>query len=191
MSNSIDQIVSRQSANLGEKEFLIYQPDDISITFRELDELTLAAIDLFRKLDVSYDSKVILRLSNSLEFVIFYLAIMRMGGVVIPINPTLKLSQISRVISHSGAKLVVTSDNLFDDDTEQCFSGINTLVLSKNHYASKDYQFIAASSTEKNIHDGVMNLASIIYTSGTTGNPKGVALSQENMIGNAIAISKA
>lgn len=190
ISDSVDQIISRQSLSLGKKEFLIYQPDNFSVTFTKLDLLTLSAIDTLHKLGIPYDSKVILRLCNSLEFVVFYLAIMRMGGIAIPINPTLKLSQISRVVSHSRAKLIITSDNLFDDDTKRHFANIDTLVVSKDYYVSNKHFFIPASSAESAIQNDVAGLASVIYTSGTTGNPKGVALSQQNIIGNAIAISK-
>lgn len=108
-----------------------------------------------------------------IETVVSLLAIMRAGGVAIPINPVLKAPQAEHILRDSGAVLLMGDA-----------SRLNTLsVPIPSVVFGEDWDAMAAqdpSGSAQRVRVPA-DLAMILYTSGSTGRPKGVMLSHENL----------
>ena len=137
--------------------------------------------------------RVALMFLNQKEFLLGFYAGLRAGLVVVPINIQMPPEDIRYVLQNSGTKLLLTTAQ-FAPNLEG--SPLPMLVANQSE-ASKHPSLedvleqgnpafspppSAATSTEN-------QMRFLIYTSGTTGRPKGVMLSEENLLGNLAGIS--
>jgi fatty-acyl-CoA synthase len=171
------------------------------ITYRHLiREVDSLAGFLEHKFSVAKGEKVLLFVQNSPQFVIGYYAILRAGGVVVPINPMNTAEElrfyihdcqiktgiigqelyerIQPVFDSTALKNVIVAaysdylspDSLNEDIPEEVKKGAAEL-LNHDHMSWKDaVQGLFAPSEMTSLAD---DLAVLPYTSGTTGLPKG------------------
>ena len=146
----------------------------------------------FRSQGLEKGDRVAICYSNSVEWVVFDQAALRLGLVVVPLYTADRADNIAYVIGNSGAKLVLFAESKLwhevsttDEDTS-CIEQ----VLAFTGKAGDKVKLVDDWLPEHGQHfeRGVAaadDLASIVYTSGTTGRPKGVMLSHRNMLSNA------
>lgn len=130
---------------------------------------------------------------------------MSMTGVVhVPIYPTIGEDEYRYILQHAEVKMVIVGD-------QKLFEKINPIVSQLADFAgiyafedvkgAKNYEEILAlgeakkeelSAQLEEIKKSIQpdDLATLIYTSGTTGVPKGVMLTQNNLVSNFVAHSK-
>jgi long-chain acyl-CoA synthetase len=147
--------------------------------------------------------KICLISENRPEWVAFDLAILSIGAVTVPIYPTSTPEQISHIIEHSEARMVVVAGATHLEiirkngkyqniDMWVCFDKTVTPSNCKTPKWMMEQSKTVDSFTYFQTVSKVIpqDLATIVYTSGTTGEPKGVMLSHENIVSNTIASAK-
>lgn len=135
--------------------------------------------------------RVALMFMNQKEYLVSLFAILHAGAVAVPINITLPPEDILYVILNSGTRFMLTTEAF------------------AHHFDGKPLPFLVANQTEPKydsyeaaIENGDENFGGIpfgtpdsmrilMYTSGTTGKPKGVMLSEQNLISNLEGITPA
>ncbi len=141
---------------------------------------------------IGNDDKVALITPNSLEFLITFFAVGKVGGVVVPVNNMLKEEEYTYILNDAEAKMLVTSSK-FAAQTEklQETTGIETTVwiddLPKQegkNFLFSEVMAIPNEGGDVNADKSIDELAVLIYTSGTTGHPKGAMLSYKNIFSN-------
>ncbi|OGS51746.1 MAG: hypothetical protein A3J79_08120 [Elusimicrobia bacterium RIFOXYB2_FULL_62_6] len=166
------------------------------MSYGELLRNTDRAADMFWQSGVRKGDAVAIVLRNSMEFVIAYFALSKLGAVSVPINYLVtKESEIQYMLESSRCKGVVTSREhikpylhlkrrlhslkfIMSTDFTADESVINFWqYLRHAHYPREAGRALAGE------HD----VATILYTSGTTGHPKGVLLTHRNMLENSRA----
>jgi long-chain acyl-CoA synthetase len=145
-----------------------------------LDRARAVAQELATNFDVQPGDRVGLWLKNRPEFMLAYFGILNAGGVVVPINNFLKPDEVSYMLNDSGAKVLVTEDELgaHTPAIEVAVPGLK--VLKAEAFAALP----PATGEFPRGHRAQQDLAVIIYTSGTTGRPKGAMLSHGNLLHN-------
>jgi len=131
---------------------------------------------------------------------------MSMAGLIhVPIYPTISDSEYEYILAHSEVKTLLISDKLlykrlvpladkvetikniyvFNEGIEgvKSWTEIRDLGTQNRDKYKEELETIKASIKPE-------DMVTIIYTSGTTGNAKGVMLSHNNLISNAISTSK-
>jgi len=105
-------------------------------------------------------------LERSLEMIVGLLAILKVGGAYVPIDPDYPQERISFMLQDTQVKILLTCESL-----ETSLPNHQAIVVCLD----KDWQQINQAS-QKNLNSAVSadNLAYVIYTSGSTGKPKGV-----------------
>lgn len=148
------------------------------------------------------DDRVLLISENRIEWILFDAVFSHLGITSVPVFPTTSPSQLEYMINHSNCQAVVVSNKFqlkkieeIEDKVskvrhiisiDDCESEINsfltyTKLLTLCEKSEDELEnFILKHSATINPDD----LLSIIYTSGTTGNPKGVMLSNKNLVAN-------
>jgi long-chain acyl-CoA synthetase len=127
---------------------------------------------------------------------------MAMIGVVhVPVFTSLNDNEIKHVIDHSGAKMVIVSDckllKCIKPIVESCSTPIEMYAFDEVAGTDNWIEIVikgkAASEQTKKEVESIKNqitgdtFATLIYTSGTTGQPKGVMLSQRNLVSNFLS----
>jgi len=154
----------------------------------------------FRDLGIKKGNKLILLSENCPNWVITDLANLCLGGITVPIYPSLMPEQIKYIIEDSDAEVVVCSSPelwqkiqvikkdltkvkhyivFFKDPPEEVFT--LEQIMERGEKVSKENPgLFEGMALEVEPEDD----ASILYTSGTTGLPKGVILTHKNFISN-------
>jgi len=132
---------------------------------------------------------------NSVEWVVFDQAALRLGLVVVPIYSSDRADNIAYILANSGAKLVLFEQASTWDEvalSDEDISDVKTVLVFNDQRKEKTnaVELVSQWLPEQGQHleRGLAeadDLASIVYTSGTTGRPKGVMLSHRNMLSNA------
>jgi len=132
---------------------------------------------------------------NSSSWCISYLAILRMGGVVVPLDPGLKKSELESLLTDCGASGVICSGSKVEDFKQlrqeiEAFETIISLDSGSSFGVTSNDELIRKAEREniKLTDSDPEKLAILIYTSGTTGKPKGVMLSHWNIVSDILAV---
>ncbi|MBI4729607.1 MAG: AMP-binding protein [Acidobacteria bacterium] len=122
-----------------------------------------------------------------------YGAILRMGGIVMPMVFLLAVPEIRHILADSGATAVITSPEFYPN-VKAAAGGLDSppkvIVLGDPVPADPGVlsyaELLGGADSEHPIVDrDDSEIAVIMYTSGTTGRPKGVTLSHGNLLFNA------
>jgi fatty-acyl-CoA synthase len=111
------------------------------------------------------------------------------GGVLVPINTRLAPAEISYILRHAGARVL-----LLDDELEASAAPIRADCPDLQHVilASEYEQFLHGGSEEASpppLPRGEDTPICILYTSGTTGQPKGVVYTHRGAYLNALSVA--
>jgi long-chain acyl-CoA synthetase len=154
-------------------------------------------------LGVMKEDKVAIISENRPEWIVADMAVVTLGAVDVPIYPTLTPKQIEFIFKDAGVKLAVVSNPLQLGKLLKIRGGLKTLrnIILMNEKSEPgnnkilSYADIYAKGEEyEKLHPTYFrellskakpeDLLTIIYTSGTTGNPKGVMLTNDNLVTN-------
>ena len=153
------------------------------LTYRELDEASNRAAQLFRSLGLKPGDRVGVLLRNSLEFAITYWAVQRSGLIANLLSTHLKAAEAAYILGDSGARVLVTSADVGEtalalaSRREELIPQVRTL-LSVGPGPLDGARAFAVALQEmpaEPVPDQVSGFY-LIYSSGTTGRPKGIML---------------
>jgi amino acid adenylation domain-containing protein len=146
---------------------------------------------------VARGDRVAVFLDNSFEAVVSLYAILRVGAVVMPINPLTRKEKLAYLLDDARASALVTHA-LLKETWEGAISRSRTvhtcIVAEVDASTARDdrcMSFEHALAMPGEPREVVLvdqDLAALIYTSGSTGEPKGVMLTHLNMLSAARSI---
>jgi long-chain acyl-CoA synthetase len=123
------------------------------------------------------------------------------GAVHVPIYPTIGEDEYKYILEHSESKLLITGDSkLFEklNPIARRIPALKDVYSFEQVEGAKNYEeILILGESARGEQEGKLfklkasvapgDLATIIYTSGTTGVPKGVMLSQNNLVSNFVS----
>ncbi|MBP5856005.1 AMP-binding protein [Marivibrio halodurans] len=143
---------------------------------------------------------------NRVEWVLAQFAAGMAGGVAVGVYPTSPAAEVSYVLGHADAEIVVCEDQEQTDKVLECLDDLPRLkcivvidMKGLRHYrrdiirSFAEIEALGAARDPAEIdrridRQGLDDTALIIYTSGSTGRPKGAMISWGNMRAEAAAI---
>lgn len=150
-----------------------------SYTYRELNETANQLAAYLIKQGIKLETPVAIYLDRSFEMIISILAVLKAGGVYIPIDPLYPQQRVSEILVNSQSKFVITNK-------EVDLNNIN--IINVNINLQKELSACSMNNCNTLVPSDA--LAYIIYTSGSTGIPKGVEIEHQSLVSFILAITK-
>jgi amino acid adenylation domain-containing protein len=148
--------------------------NDSQMTYREMMHRADWLAGQLQAAGVARDVPVGICLDRSFDYVIAMLAASKAGGAFMPLDPNWPEERLRFAMEDSGAPVVVTSSFSFAR-----FLQTGRTVLSADTKTESRRGTTSLPCTPAGRDD----LAYLIYTSGSTGGPKGVEITQGNLLG--------
>jgi cyclohexanecarboxylate-CoA ligase len=175
-------------------------------TYRELRrQADRIAVGLSR-LGVVRNDVVAVQLPNWWEFTLTYLACSRIGAVLNPMMHIFRERELSFMLKHGEAKVIIVPKVFRGFDHEQMVQALRPALPSLRHVVvvggadGNSFDALLAGPAWENEPDandiltrsrpGPDDITQLIYTSGTTGEPKGVLHSANTLMANIVAYAE-
>ena len=171
-------------------------------TYRELGQLSDRIAVGLARLGVGHNDVVAMQLPNWWQFTLLYLACSKLGAVLNPLMPIFRERELSFMLAHGEAKILVVPKSFRNFDHEAMARGLqpnlpalkrivvvdgggeddfDTLLVKPEWEKATDAHAILSAH-----RPGPDDITQLIYTSGTTGEPKGVMHSANTVMANII-----
>ncbi|MBE9029045.1 amino acid adenylation domain-containing protein [filamentous cyanobacterium LEGE 11480] len=159
------------------------RPHDIAIifkqqqlTYRQLNTKANQLADHLQSFGVRTGSLIGLCVDRSIEMIVGLLAILKLGGVYVPIDPAAPRERFAFMLEDTKISLVLSAPGVLDQFVAEPF--LNNIrhcdidLAALNHNASANLKH----------HSKATDLAYVMYTSGSTGKPKGVSIPHRGVV---------
>ena len=116
----------------------------------------------------------------------WFLAIIRAGGIAVPLNPLLSSTEVRRILAESGTEILVTDKTVFERSIgNRDALPVQTWIQDDDETQTLD-GFVRVNNVEPAFPPAAIDPSAtiaIFHTSGTSGFPKGAALSSNALLG--------
>lgn len=150
-----------------------------STTYTELCGAAAAVAARLISVGVQPGDRVAILLQRGADAAAAFFGILAAGGVAINVNESLRARQVEHVLSHSGARVLLTTTETLAWLGRPLDSAATSVLLD---------QRLPPAQVSPTARIG-MDPANIIYTSGSTGLPKGVLISHGNLWAGARSVA--
>ena len=151
----------------------------VRVSYRELARKASVIADRLVLEGVGPDVIVILHGDRSIDFLAAMIAVLRVGGAFLPLDPGFPAARSAQIVQHSRTPLVITGQACAQA-LEEALSRIphherpQVLNLEELAQAARDHE-------PSHLVPAPSSLAYVIYTSGSTGVPKGAMVEQRGL----------
>jgi long-chain acyl-CoA synthetase len=163
-------------------EAVAIRQGEMALTYAGLEESSARAAAMLASRGIAKGDRVGLMLPNVPAFAVLYYGILRLGGVVVPMNILLKSREVEHYLGDSGAKLLFCSPEAAGEASAGAGGKAEVIPVGPGDV----HDLISEHEPQQTI-EGMdpEDTAVILYTSGTTGPPKGAELTHANLDRNS------
>lgn len=177
-------LASRAQPDPG-RPFLLFQ--DQVWSWGRLEESAERAAGSLAGHGIGKGDRLAIMAPNSDAYVILFVALARLGAVLVPINPDFGVSEAGYVLQHAGVAAIACTPETLSVARRAC-EGMSPppwfMLIDGSAAGVPSFLELldSASRAPRPANVGPDDVCVILYTSGTTGFPKGVMHSQRNFV---------
>lgn len=198
--NSIREMLELAVKEAGEKNAFEYRDENqsdkiVKVTYKEFNNDTEELGTALASIGMA-DKHIAMIGENSYKWLTVYLTVLKSTGVFVPIDRELPCKDIINVLKHSDSEVLFYSEkyekwiNEIKENVPNIkfFIGLNRKehdgnILSYDIFKENGKNVLnQGSKIYTDLKDDENKLKLLVYTSGTTGQPKGVMLTEHNLI---------
>jgi fatty-acyl-CoA synthase len=155
-----------------------------SITYSQMHARALGMAAALDDMGISSGDRVAIVSPNSAKFLVSYFGVSGFGRALVPINFRLNAEEVSYIVDHSGARVL-----LVDPELDDALAEVKAELRIRLDGNDDSGLFAPASDgrAPRGWEPDENTTCSINYTSGTTARPKGVQLTHRNCWLNAVS----
>ncbi|AGL16404.1 type I polyketide synthase [Actinoplanes sp. N902-109] len=187
----LPDLLREQSARFGDK--IAFRDAQRAVSYAELELRTRRLAGHLAQAALRPGDRMAMLLGNRVEMVECYLAVVRAGGVGVPVNPRLPVAELEHILTDSGATVIVTDHAHLAqlDKLPPRRYPVTVVVVGPDaapaHCLSYERLATTDPATPAPDDQSLDDIAWMLYTSGTTGKPKGVLTTQRNCLWSVAA----
>jgi amino acid adenylation domain-containing protein len=158
----------------------------IRVSYRELARRGSAIADRLALEGIGPDVVVALLAGRDADLLAAIIAVQRVGGAFLCLEPTLPAVRLAQIVQSSGARLLLAG---------QSSAAVLGEVLSRMPARERmrvlmleDVIEVAPPNPGRPVRPAPSNLAYLVYTSGSTGAPKGVMIEQRGLLNHLVSL---
>jgi len=159
----------------------------VTLTFGELDTRSNQLARVLQQRGVVRGDRVAFYLVNRIEIIDLWLACIKLGVIVVPINVLYRTREIAHIVADAEPLAVVTSASQRAEFSEgvTCW---DVDELTRDAGVLRSSEALRDASERPAVHCDATTPAALVYTSGTTGASKGAVLTHGNFASNALSL---
>ena len=180
----IHQVFERQARKTPQAKALYFKQH--AMTYQKLNAVSRQIAKSLQRQGIGPGRLVGVCMERSLEMIVAAMAILKAGGVLLPIDPDFPTARIRCILADSRAPLLITGKPL-QKKMQQVLpaDGCRLYVIGPEWQSGKQVKGRLAETVRTG------DPAYCIYTSGSTGEPKGVLVSHAALLDHCHAIARA
>jgi acyl-CoA synthetase (AMP-forming)/AMP-acid ligase II len=186
------ELLARNARKFPDREALVFE--DKRFSYGELNEMVNRLSNSLIELGIRKGDKVGMMSFNSDSFVIAYFAIMKAGGIVVPLNFRLAPPEVEYILDNCDAKAFLFGNEFLPiaKELRDKLPRVERWILMDGE-ATEDFLYSPKLTEEGNPAEPGVDIhlfdeSAIIYTSGTTGRPKGAVFNHYSHLSIATAM---
>ena len=183
---SISDFIDRAVAVYGDRTGVIDEPEQPApplgggeLSYAELASLARRQAAKLDELGIGVGDRVAVVSHNSARLLASFFGVAGYGRVLVPVNFRLRPDEVSYIVQHSGARVLLVDPEL--DDVLKDVTAEHRFVLGDD-----EHLYAPEGADPKPWEPDEDATACINYTSGTTARPKGVQITHRNIWVNAV-----
>jgi long-chain acyl-CoA synthetase len=202
---TLNEFLEETAAKYGDRP-AVCLTGEAPTSYREFYQQVLSVADLLSEKGVSRGDRVAILGENLPQWGIAYFAILKAGGIAVPILPDFPESDIRHILTDSEAKVIFTTQKQLEK-VGDLGRGMLKHIITLDDFETKDQALDVQPISQildravefikkipetiglKSRDVGPDDVASIIYTSGTSGHSKAVMLTHLNFLSNAYTMN--
>jgi len=202
INDALDACIARSPDKLALTALRLEEGSTARFTYRELGRMADRIAVGLARLGVGRNDVVACQLPNWWQFTLTYLACSRIGAVMNPLMHIFRERELSFMLRHGAAKVLIVPSRFRGFDFEQMANGLKAdlpelaqVVVVGGGGANSFDALLSGPEWEREadaasiLHrsrPGPDDVTQLIYTSGTTGEPKGVMHSANTTLANIV-----
>ncbi|MBH9551259.1 malonate--CoA ligase [Inhella gelatinilytica] len=163
------------------------QDDQPAYSWRDLDRGSAMLANLFIDLGIEPGERVALQVEKSVEALMVWLACLRSGLVLVPLNPAYQAAELTHFLRDAEPRVLICAPETFGRHSSLAFQLGVGWVFTLGTERTGTLLDRAAFQPDRHtpLPRTEADAAAILYTSGTTGVSKGALLTHGNLLSNA------
>jgi long-chain acyl-CoA synthetase len=166
--------------------------DERRLSYAQLDEASNKVANALLGMGVKKGDRVAMLLANSPEFAATYFGVVKIGGIAVPLDTKYKLTELTSLFNDSQPRVLVAESNFLAPIAPGLpgFKSIAGVIEVGSEYKGQfpGYEEIMATGSPKPVAVELQDedIAHIAYTSGPSFDPRGVVMSHQALVREAV-----